>query len=58
MKSGFREFLKGSVEQLAGDQDDYRKHALKMQCRKLLKTEAKEKKAKRKAIKASKNKNR
>lgn len=54
MKAGFKEFLKGSVKQLQGDQDDFRKHAMKANCREHLRKEARARRAKRKAIKAAK----
>lgn len=58
MKAAYREFLKDTVSHLEGDQDEYQKHAMKAQCRKLLKEDAALRKAKRKAAKKAKRGNR
>lgn len=53
MKTGFKEFLKDSIKNLQGDQDSFKNHSFKTQARKLLKADAAERKAKRKAVKAA-----
>lgn len=58
LKTAYKEFLKGSVKQLAGDQDDYRKHAMKHECRRLLNEDAKARKLARKRVKKARRGNR
>lgn len=54
MKSAYREFCRDQVRELKGDQsENYEKFSLKEQCQKLLRVDARERKAKRKAKKAA-----
>lgn len=58
MKAAFKEFAKSMIESLQGDQDQLDKFTLKAKARELIRQDDRDRKAKRKAIKAARRKGR
>lgn len=58
MKAAFKEFAKTMIKNLQGDMEDLAKHSLKAKARELIRKDDKDRKVKRKAIKAARRKGR